>query len=471
MKFLGIDVGSTFLKSSILDLETGEVLEAASAPTPAFAETDPAGNPLGQGRREIPMDRLAQAVKALIDAAAEKYPIAGVTFSVQMHGGMLLRPDGTPVTNYISWQDTRGTIAGENGISVLEELRGSEYKDYFEENGVLLRPNHSVVAFTHYARENGIAPGTCFAMIGDALTWMLTGTRAFIHPTNAASSGMYSLRRGQWNRELLRKLGLGGLSLPEVKAAREPAGIYKAANGNEIPLYAALGDQQASVLGIGTRAGDVFINIGTGGQIGYAANEPLPGPYETRPYFDGCFIRTITQLPSGRTINILMEFLKSIGRDVFGAEAAENTAPEGAAAETPSLEERIWKYIDSIDFENIGSEPLTMDFSYFDPEGGMVGGIKSENFTIANLIRSAYLAIAREYASHSADLAIPADAAGEAVCTGGVIRKNKPLFRCIEQVFPRPCRIAACTDDSMTGLLIYGKWCVEKERQYVMKSE
>ncbi|MBE5996124.1 MAG: hypothetical protein E7240_02065 [Lachnospiraceae bacterium] len=462
MKFLGIDVGSTFLKSSVLDLEEGKVRGAAGAPTPAFAEADLQGRKLDPARKEIPMGALAEAVKNLIDEAVIKDGISGVVFSVQMHGCMLFDPEGKPLTNYISWQDTRGVMPGDNGISVLEELRGAAWKPYFEENGVLLRPNHSVIPLTHYLRENGIAPGTQFAMIGDALMRMLTGKRAPVHPTNAASSGMYSLLREEWNRELLTKLGLDVLDMPEVRDTREAAAVYTAPDGTEIPLYAALGDQQATVLGIGTGAGDVFINIGTGGQIGYCAAEPVPGPYETRPYFGGNFIRTVTQLPSGRTINVLTRFLKSIlepmGTVLYGAGESMGTVFDGA-----DLEKAVWDYIDSLDFEKIDGDPLGLDFSFFTPEGGAVENITDSNFTAGNLIRSTYLAFAKAYTDHISDLNIPENEYAEVVCTGGVVRKNRPLMRCMQDAFSGKCRIADCTDDSMEGLLRFAKWCVRGE--------
>ncbi|MBQ6469072.1 MAG: hypothetical protein IJJ50_03350 [Lachnospiraceae bacterium] len=469
MNFLGIDVGSTFLKCSVLNLTEGTAAEASGTPTPAFAKTDLSGAKLSPACREIPMEQLASAVRTLIEKAEEAYGIDGVVFSVQMHGFMLFDPQGMPLTNYISWQDTRGVMPGAGGISVLEELRGEEWKSYFEEDGVRLRPNHSVVPLTCYAREHKIAPGTQFAMIGDALVRMLAGKRVPVHPTNAASSGLYSLSRGEWNKELLEKLGLGHLDMPPVEDSRRASACYIASDGREIPLYAALGDQQATVLGIGTGIGDVFINIGTGGQIGYCAAEPVPGPYETRPYFGGSFIRTVTQLPSGRTINVLMQFLKSIGKEIFVPLVPGLAGPGPAGREVSDdadLEAAVWDYIDHLDFEDIGEEPLRMDFSFFGPDGGSVAGITGSNFTIANLIRSTYLAFARSYAENAAVLNIPetAEGKGEVVCTGGVVRKNKPLFRCIESVFPRKCRIAECTDDSMEGLLQFAKWCADGEK-------
>ena len=50
MYFLGIDIGSSFLKSSVLNLSDRRVEESGSLPTPPFAD-------LPAARREIPVQK------------------------------------------------------------------------------------------------------------------------------------------------------------------------------------------------------------------------------------------------------------------------------------------------------------------------------------------------------------------------------------------------------------------------------
>ena len=453
MRYLGIDIGSSFLKSAVLDTDQMRVLDAESVPTPAFKA-------LGPNRREIPMARLAEEVRALIERAAAKEPVDGVVFDVQMHGFMLFSPDGMPLTDYISWQDTRGVAEGWNGQRVFEYLQGEAFAAYLAEDGVMLRPNHSVVPLVHYKRERGIAPGTQLAMIGDGLTRLLCGTRCAVHPTNGAATGLYSLLRRDWNREFLDTLGLSGLDLPPVTASREPYAVYRSAAG-EIPIYAAVGDQQAAILGIGARKNDAFINIGTGGQVGFVTDEFLPGQYETRPFFGGNYLRTVTQLPSGRAVNVLAHFLLSVGRDVFGPEKGEAGAaqgscgPEVSAAAEDGLMERIWRYMDTAGPDAADISPLGISLDFFEPGGESVTGITDSNFTVGNLLRSTYGAIAERYAAEAERIHIAEHMTGEVICTGGILRKNPQLYRCIENALRRPCRIADCKNDTMQGLLAF----------------
>ena len=437
MYFLGIDIGSSFLKSSVLNLSDRRVEESGSLPTPPFAD-------LPAARREIPVHTLAGAVRQLIDRAAAAYPLEGVVFSVQMHGFMLFDPAGEPVTDYISWQDLRAAVPGEDGRSLMDRLREEVPDALFREDGIRLRPNHSLLPLCHYIREQRPSGPLELAMIGDGVTRLLTGRRVPVHPTQAASTGLYSLEKGEWNRALITCLGLEQVDFPPVSESAEPVAVYQSPAG-EIPIYLALGDHQAAVLGIGAGDGDLFINIGTGGQIGYVNRGLSLGDYETRPFFQGRTIRAVTQLPSGRSLNVLLDFLMDVGRSLFDAQ--------------PSQEE-VWGRIGALTAGQTPEGGLQADLSFFDAGGGSLRAITGENLTARNLFVSAYDAMAAAYQAAARRVLSPADGApAGVVCTGGVVRRNPLLQERIGHHFSLPCRLAPYADDTMVGLLRYALWC------------
>ena len=439
MYVLGIDVGSSFLKSSILNLRDLRVEGSSSLPTPAFL-------PLAPERKEIPMEALAGAVKQLIDRAAEAYHLEGIVFSVQMHGFMLFTPQGGACTNYISWQDMRAMVPDGAGETLRDRVLREVPAELLRENGINLRPNHTLLPLTHYLRENPPAGPVEFAMIGDGLTRLLTGRRVPIHPSQAASSGLYSLKQGDWNRELIRRLGMEQVDFPQVSESSEPVAVYDSPCGG-IPVYSALGDHQAAVLGICAGDGDMFINIGTGGQIGYVDHGVELGDYETRPLFQGRTIRAITQLPSGRSLNVLMGLVMDMGRELFGSEMPEK---------------EIWRRLDALTgAEGIDPGALAVDFDFFTPQGGGISGIGGENLTARNLFYAAYQSMASAYRRASGTLLLPDETVAGIVCTGGVVRKNPLLLKCIAGQFPCPCRLSPYADDTMVGLMRYMLWCRE----------
>lgn len=439
MYILGLDIGSSFLKSSILDLTNHHIFDTSQLPTPDFL-------PLPSCQKEIPIRLLANAVQKMIESAAAKVPLSGIVLSVQMHGFMLYRPDGTPETDYISWQDTRAVLPDASGRTLLDLVKEEVSPSLFEENGINLKPNHSLLPLLHWIKSH---PGTDpldFSMIGDGLIRLLTGQKVPIHPTVAASSGLYSLRRQDWNWDLIQVLTFQRLSFPLVCESNQPLAFYDSAHGR-IPIFSAIGDQQAAVLGIQAKAGDMFLNIGTGGQIGYVDRGIVMGPYETRPFFQNQTIRSYTQLPSGRTLNILMKFIVDIGKNLFGA--------------TEEMQKAAWKQMDALTAATDASaNGLVMDLSFFESDGGSISGITAENLSVQSLFYSAYAAMAKAYRTASQQLLCTGDPMpASLICTGGVIRKNPILLKCIEEQFNLPCFLAPCSDDTMLGLLRYACWC------------
>jgi sugar (pentulose or hexulose) kinase len=275
-RFLGIDLGSSFIKAAVLDLDEGFILASSSCPAPDFIST--------RGfEREIPVDELAGKTGSLIAQALSQYRLEGIVFSVQMHGFELRVPQGGAVTAYVSWQDMRafGLEGRPDTASCIREAAGD---GLLKRNGVLLNNSHSLCPLYSFMNEKKPPLPLAFAMVGDAVIRRLTGKVVPIHPTEAASSALYDLKARDWNQELLRILSLEGIELPPVSETREPVAFYRAGN-REIPLYLPVGDQQAAVLGCEAGEGDVVLNIGTGGQICYVDKELSLGDYETRPFF------------------------------------------------------------------------------------------------------------------------------------------------------------------------------------------
>ena len=50
-----------------------------------------------------------------------------------------------------------------------------------------------------------------------------------------------------------------------------------------------------------------MINIATASQVSVTTKEFRPGPYEIRPYFGNQYINTISNMPSGRNLDVLID--------------------------------------------------------------------------------------------------------------------------------------------------------------------
>ena len=88
---------------------------------------------------------------------------------------------------------------------------------------------------------------------------------------------------------------------------------YKS-NGYSLKIHPDYGDMQISITGSGIRAGDVVVNIATGAQVIRYDTEFKPREYEIRPYLEGSYLYTISNMPSGRNLDVLIRFIKETDR-------------------------------------------------------------------------------------------------------------------------------------------------------------
>ena len=97
--FIGIDVGGTFLKGSILDTgseTTGRVIRS-SGPELIFSE---------DGGATLDPAALIEAVKSLVDDLfGDRRVYEGILITGQMHGFVMVDDGGRPRTDVVTWRD------------------------------------------------------------------------------------------------------------------------------------------------------------------------------------------------------------------------------------------------------------------------------------------------------------------------------------------------------------------------------
>jgi sugar (pentulose or hexulose) kinase len=392
------------------------------------------------------MEKLADQVKSMIDQNAAIRQVEGIVISVQMHGFQLFSGKRA-ATDYVSWQDMRA-VSRNGKADIASRITTIAGEDLIRRNGVILKNSHSLCPLYHFIHEEQISSESFnFSMMGDSLIRYLTGEISPIHPTVAASSGLFDLQTGDWNRELIDILSLRRIQFPPVSGGKEAAACYKTA-GQKIPVYTAVGDHQAAVLGCAVNDGDMVINIGTGGQISFLDKGLRFGNYETRPYFSGRHLRALTQLPSGRSLNVLMNLVTDTGCRVFGIEAKPGA--------------KLWERINGLAEEALErTEPEKiprLDMSFFDSYGGTIQGIDDKNLNAGSLFLAAYRHMADAYFDAFRQLGVDDEMVRDLVCAGGVLHKTPLLRRLIKKRFALPLRLSPCSEDVMSGLLCLGRW-------------
>lgn len=117
MFLLGLDLGSSAVKASLLDAATGRVVSSAqspqtelaiSAPRPGWAEQDPA----------VWWEHTALAIRAAL-AGRNGSQVAAIGISYQMHGLVTLDERSQPVRPAIIWCDSRAVEIGAKAFAEL----------------------------------------------------------------------------------------------------------------------------------------------------------------------------------------------------------------------------------------------------------------------------------------------------------------------------------------------------------------
>ncbi len=453
MVYIAIDIGSTYIKSSLLSPQTGEILNRNRiAVNPKIEQAN-------SFRFEVDMRELLVSVRTILDGyISARKDIAGILFSTQQHGFVYTTPTSTQ-DRYISWQDSRCLepldADGETTLSLLQKQISVEE---MRPTGVYLKPALGLCNLYALIREQGGVPqGAKLYTLGSYLIEKLTGNNV-CHVTNAAPLGLTDIFSGCWYDALIQKLGFEAIELPRLTCEMEICGYYET-HGQRIAVYPDTGDVQTSVLGGGALEGDVTVNMATAGQVCMIHKIPSIGSgdpryYEIRPYFDGLYCHTISRMPSGRNLDVLVELIAEIGRHVFGKSLSCT---------------EIWAKLAQCG-SGMDTQGLAVDTSFYEqPEklaDGSIAHITRANLTLENLFSAAYQDMGRVYAHY---IRMMENAVGQKpnrmIFCGGAVRNNPMIRSALEHTVGLPSMLSVSADEVHEGMMqLARKIDVQNER-------
>ncbi|WP_030824852.1 glycerol kinase GlpK [Streptomyces hygroscopicus] len=178
------------------------------------------------------------------------------------------RRTGVPVCHAITWQDTRTS-------GYVERLRRTTGDDFFLERCGLSPTTYFSAPrlrwlFDHVEglRARAERGEVLFGTMESWLIWNLTGgPDGGLHltdATNASRTMLMNIRTLTWDDELLAYFDVPRAMLPEIRSSAECYGMARAPLP-DVPICAALGDQQAALFGQTCFAcGEAKCTYGTG---------------------------------------------------------------------------------------------------------------------------------------------------------------------------------------------------------------
>ncbi|MBN1642187.1 MAG: hypothetical protein JXA09_13210 [Anaerolineae bacterium] len=435
MAFVGLDIGTSFIKGAVLDTDALQVRHTRRIP---FPDSLPGLPPL---YREFDPGAVLAAVQGLLAdllplAAESSGACAGVVTCSQMHGMVFATDVGEARSTLTTWQDQRVLLPHPSGEGTyLDVMRRRLDPDQVRQLGNELRPGHPL-GLLFWLAERGELPGAGVypASLPDYLLSNLCGAAPSTEATNAAAHGALNLETLDWHHEVLARLGVRGLRWPEVRRPGEVVGWLRTGSG-AIPCYTPVGDYQCALAGALLERGELSLNLSTGAQVSTLLPGLAFGDYQTRPFFDGRFLATVTHIPAGRALNALVRLLSEL------AEA------QGLSLGDP------WPCIARSAAE-AGATHMRVDLAFFDSscgDRGAIAEIREAELTVGHLFRAAFQNVADN--CYACALRLSPEQAWRNLVFSGGLAQIELLRQLICERFQVGYRLCPTTEDTLLGLL------------------
>ncbi|MBQ9551243.1 MAG: hypothetical protein IJU96_00615 [Clostridia bacterium] len=437
MNIIAIDCGASFIKCALFQDEV--LVKSKQVPAP----------PVKAGADPFCTDKIEALVRlvqsSLAEFAAEEDDVT-VCVDNEMHGFLLAREDGTPYTDYISWQ-TELLPVDETEQFLAAALGKEEADEAIRRTGMPLRsglPSSTLL----WLSRNGCLEGQgtlCFYTLGDYILKRITGLEPVCHPTNAAATGLYDLETSDWNRQVISVLtGQAALVFPPVGTAA--ADFEK--GGRRFHVLPAIGDQQAALLGSGFQGErELSFNMGTGAQVSriLKPDQLQYGPYQMRPYFNGTYLKTIPHVPSGRAINVYFRFLKDILR----------------RADRDISDDAVWEIMQAAARpETADEEGLRCDMSFFenaltDYTTGSIEHIPEYGLTLEALMSGVFHRLIDNFVTVAERVNQGLPAYDTVIFSGGIAKRWDVLRNGIAAKLAPETKIVLSENDTLYGCMRY----------------
>jgi gluconokinase len=298
---MGVDIGTSSTKAMATD-RSGQVLAVCQKsyplvhPKPGWVELDPA---------QV-LDAARDAMRSVFEQLQPNDFIACISFSTAMHGLMAVDQKGKPLTNLLTWADTRS-------VAEVDDIRlHSAFTELYAHTGLPLHPMSPLckIRWMQKNRPEMVAETRIYVGFKEYLLFQMTGGWEADY-ASAAAMGMLDIREKTWYPPALE---LAGITAQQLPALQDPLHAYTISanelarflgldpakhhsfDGNEPrPVKLVLGCTDGPLANLGSGAMDpglLALTIGTSGAVRITVPEAIKDPggrLFSYPFLPGCF--------------------------------------------------------------------------------------------------------------------------------------------------------------------------------------
>ncbi|GMA58303.1 hypothetical protein GCM10025858_28060 [Alicyclobacillus sacchari] len=298
MKTIGLDLGTTSIGACVWD---SDLDMAIAVETHVHAADLPARESFAKLQDA---KRIAELAKEIVEGLLDRHDgIEAIGMTGQMHGIVYVDEHGEMVSPLYTWQDGRAAALYRDGMSYSAALSA--------ELGQSVPSGYGLATHFYHVVQGQVPPAAAkLCTLADAVALHLTKrTAPVLDPSMAASLGGFDAATMSFAGSALERTGIGSSMLPTCASPEGPLGLF-----HGIPVYPAIGDNQASYLGaVGDRDHCLFINVGTGAQLSMRASEgeAVPG-WEWRPFPAGGGLLVGATLAGGQAYALLASYFRQV---------------------------------------------------------------------------------------------------------------------------------------------------------------
>jgi xylulokinase len=296
----GIDSSTQSCKVVVRDADTGRLVRHGRAPHPDGTEVDP----------QVWWDALLVAVA---DAGGLD-DVEAVAVAGQQHGMVCLDEDGGVVRPALLWNDTRSAGAAADLVAELGGTPDQGRAAWVEAVGSVPVASFTVTKLRWLAEHEpeGARRTAAVCLPHDWLTWRLAGAQGLENlvtdRSDASGTGYWAPASGEYRPDLLRMALGADVRVPRVLGPADPA----ARTSRGALLGPGAGDNAAAALGLGARAGDLVVSIGTSGVVSAVSRVAAADPAGAVAGFadaTGAFLPLVCTLNAARVLDATARLL------------------------------------------------------------------------------------------------------------------------------------------------------------------
>ncbi|MDV6270868.1 xylulokinase [Rhodococcus globerulus] len=314
------DLGTTGNKATLVD-SAGTIVAAVTV----HYGTDFSSGGKAEQNPEDWWKALCSATRTLLaNSGVKAVDIAGVSFSGQMMGAVLLDAAGIPVRPAIIWADTRSSVQA----AQLTERIGLE--EAYRITGHRLNPTYSI-SKVMWVRDNEpevYSRARHLVLAKDYMIFRLTG-EILTDPSDASSTNAFDQGAHRWSEDIISATGLSTDLFPVIVESATVAGTISAEAASACGLLAGTpvvvggGDGPMAALGSGIvdEASGPYAYLGSSSWVSLSSDRPLHDPLMRTMTFNhvipGRYVPTATMQAGGASLQWIADVLAPDERGRF----------------------------------------------------------------------------------------------------------------------------------------------------------